>query len=223
MISRFSRGALATVFVAVACLIAATGVAYAAVATRPVVVAIGDSIMEGHGLSPNQAWAATVAKERGWQLTNLATDGSGFLKTGNADDIFADQAEAAITLKPSIILLAGSSNDVGEPDAALDKATLATIASIRAALPDVQIIAISAIWGATTEPAQLNDIDHQVEAAIAQVGGVYLNIGQPLAGRPELMQSDAVHPTAAGQRVLAASVSAALNVQRGALYPGGRR
>lgn len=202
-------------FFVVAGLTAVGGVASAAPTTRPVVVAIGDSIMEGHGLSAGQAWIATIANRDDWHFTNLASDGSGFLKVGNKGDTFADQARAAIALHPSVIVLAGSSNDLGEPDGALAKATGTTIASIRAALPNVRIVAVSAIWGATSVPSQLNDIDNQVQAAIAAVGGEYLNIGQPLSGHPELMQSDAVHPTAAGQRVLAASVSAAFAAQRG--------
>jgi acyl-CoA thioesterase-1 len=173
--------------------------------------------MEGHGLSASSAWIATLAKQRGWRLTNLASDGSGFLKTGNRGDIFADQASDAIAMHPSVIFLAGSSNDVGEPNAELAKATLATIASIRASLPHVQIIGVSAIWGATALPAQLKDIDDQVQSALAAVGGDYLDIGQPLAGRPDLMQSDAVHPTAAGQRVIASSVSAAIAQLQGSL------
>ncbi len=217
MISRFGRGALAVVLVVAGSMLAATGVAFAANRDQPVVVAIGDSIMEGHGLSAGQSWVATIARQDGWRFTNLASDGSGFLKVGDKGDIFADQARAAIALHPSVVILAGSSNDVGEPDAALAASTSATIALLRAALPHARIIAISAVWGATAVPAQLTDIDHQVQAAISAVGGQYVDIGQPLSGHPELMQSDAVHPTAAGQRVLAASVLGALRASYVAL------
>jgi acyl-CoA thioesterase-1 len=217
VISRFGRGAIAVVLVVAASMLAATGVAFAANRDQPVVVAIGDSIMEGHGLSAGQSWVATIARQDGWRFTNLASDGSGFLKVGDKGDIFADQARAAIALHPSVVILAGSSNDVGEPDAALAASTSATIALLRAALPHARIIAISAVWGATAVPAQLTDIDHQVQAAISAVGGQYVDIGQPLSGHPELMQSDAVHPTAAGQRVLAASVLGALRASYVAL------
>ena len=42
------------------------------------------------------------------------------------------------------------------------------------------------------------------------VGGHYLDIGQPLGGHPELMQDDDVHPTVAGQVVLAGTIQAAI-------------
>jgi acyl-CoA thioesterase-1 len=206
MIVRHARSVVATLAV-VASLLAVGGVAFAETTGHTVAVAIGDSIMEGHGLSADQAWVATLAKEDGWEFTNLASDGSGFLKVGTKGDTFADQAQAAIAMHPSVVVLAGSSNDLGESNAALAKATTATLKTLRSALPTARIIAISAVWGATSLPPQMTEIDHQVRSAIAAVGGEYLDIGQPLAGHPELMQSDAVHPTAAGQRVLARAVS----------------
>jgi acyl-CoA thioesterase I len=213
MAFRLARGILAALLFAVSGVLVVSGVAVAS--SHPVVVAIGDSIMEGHGLRPGQSWAGLLAKQHGWRFTNLASDGSGFLKVGTKGDTFADQVRAAVKLNPSVILLAGSSNDLGESNPALAKETTATIASIRAALPDVKIIAVSAIWGATSAPAQLKDIDGQVESAVTAVGGKYVDIGQPLAGHPELMQSDTVHPTAAGQRVLADSIVAAFRAQDG--------
>jgi acyl-CoA thioesterase I len=213
MAFRLARGILAALLFAVSGVLVVSGVAVAS--SHPVVVAIGDSIMEGHGLRPGQSWAGLLAKQHGWRFTNLASDGSGFLKVGTKGDTFADQVRAAVKLNPSVILLAGSSNDLGESNPALAKETTATIASIRAALPDVKIVAVSAIWGATSAPAQLKDIDGQVESAVTAVGGKYVDIGQPLAGHPELMQSDTVHPTAAGQRVLADSIVAAFRAQDG--------
>jgi acyl-CoA thioesterase-1 len=213
MTNRLGRGTIAVVFIVIGSLLALGGAAYAATSVRPVVVAIGDSIMEGHGLTAGQAWAATIAKQDDWRFTNLASDGSGFVKVGNKGDTFADQARAAIALHPSVIILAGSSNDVGESDSVLATATGQTIASIRKALPHVRIIAVSAVWGATAVPSQLTDIDNQVQTAIAAVGGDFIDIGQPLSGHPELMQSDGVHPTAAGQLVLAAAVVAEFRAQ----------
>ncbi len=178
--------------------------------TGPVVVAIGDSIMEGHGLSPDQSWLAVLAERGGWRLTNLASDGSGFVTAGNNGDTFADQARAAIALHPSVVILSGSSNDLGAANATIDSSTIATIADLHAALPSATIIAVSATWGDTALPGQLTTIDSAVQAATLGVGGIYLDIGQPLQDRPGLMQADDVHPTAAGQDRLASAVNHAL-------------
>ncbi len=176
----------------------------------PVVVAIGDSVMEGHGLDPDQAWLALLARHDGWRFTNLASDGSGFVTVGTNGDTFADQAKVAETLHPDAIILAGSSNDLGADDAAISLETTATIAALHTALPHTKLIAVNSIWGDATVPAQLDVIDTAVQTAITEANGFYLDVGQPLAGRANLMQPDDVHPTAAGQRVLAAAVRRAM-------------
>lgn len=178
--------------------------------TGPVVVAIGDSIMEGHGLDPSDAWPSLLAEDYGWRLTNLASDGSGFVTVGDNGDTFADQAAVAVRLHPSIVIVSASSNDLGAPDSTIAGDTDATIRFIRAALPHAEIIAVSPVWNDTTEPAQLVSIGEDLVRAGQQVGARQLDIDQPLAGQPSLMQADDVHPTAAGQQVIASTVEAAL-------------
>jgi acyl-CoA thioesterase-1 len=172
----------------------------------PVVVAIGDSIVEGHGLDPSAAWPALLAEENGWRLTNLASDGSGFVTVGNNGDTFADQVEAAVKLRPSIVLLSGSSNDLGDDDASIAKATAQAIEHLRHALPHAQIVAVSPVWNDTQVPAQLRTIDADVVTAITAVGGSYLEVGQPFYDRRSLVQDDDVHPTNTGQEVLASAI-----------------
>src|SRR6218665_1828998 len=123
------------------------------------VVAIGDSIMSGHGLDPDQAWPTLLAQQFGWRLTNLASDGSGFVQVGDNGDTFADQARIAIGLSPDLIIFAGSSNDLGRSDAEISERTSGTIRAIRTALPTVGILAVSPIWNDTDEPSQLLTID----------------------------------------------------------------
>ncbi|WP_223691335.1 SGNH/GDSL hydrolase family protein [Leifsonia poae] len=181
-----------------------------AAANGPVVVAIGDSIMEGHGLEPSQAWPALLAEENGWRLTNLASDGSGFVTVGDNGDTFDDQVTAAAKLHPAIVLLSGSSNDLGVADSAITTATTATVDRLRADLPNAEIIAVSPVWNDKSVPPQLLTIDADTVSAVAGVQGRNLEIGQPLFGQPSLMQGDDVHPTADGQQVLATAIENAL-------------
>jgi acyl-CoA thioesterase-1 len=176
----------------------------------PVVVAIGDSIMEGHGLAPSEAWPALLADEYGWRLTNLASDGSGFVTVGSNGDTFADQVAVAARLDPSIVLVSGSSNDLGGDDTMIAGKTAATIRALHTALPRAEILAVSPIWNDKDVPPQLVSIDVDVARAVTAVGGRTLEIGQPLYGRPSLLQPDDVHPTPAGQQVIAAAVAGAL-------------
>ncbi len=174
------------------------------------VVAIGDSIMSAHGLAPDQSWLALVAQTQGWKLTNLASNGSGFVTVGDDGDTFSDQTIVALSLHPDVIILSASSNDLGVSDAVLANATTALIERIHLVLPQTKILTVDAIWGASDIPGQLTEMDSAVEQASAQAGGAYLDIGQPLSDTADLMQSDGVHPNAAGQAALAQAFDAAL-------------
>jgi len=172
------------------------------------VVAIGDSITGGHGLAPDDAWPILVARKRGWALTNLGTDGAGFSAPGASGETYDDQVADAADLHPDFVIISGSDNDIGQP---ADLATITTSAmtKLRAALPDATIIATSAI-GPSYPSSLLKQVDTRVRAATLKVHGIYLDIGEPLKGRAGMLQSDGEHPTAAGQRVLADAIEAAL-------------
>ncbi|WP_116284132.1 SGNH/GDSL hydrolase family protein [Subtercola boreus] len=170
----------------------------------PVVVAIGDSIMSGHGLDdPSGSWPQLLADRNGWQLTNLADDGTGFVQPGDNDDTFQDQVAIAVQLDPSIVIIAASNNDLGVDSSELADQTNSTLQSLRAALPEAQIIALSAFWGDETPPDELQEATDDIHSAADTVGAAFVDIGQPLAGRADLMQDDDVHPTADGQELLA--------------------
>jgi acyl-CoA thioesterase I len=170
------------------------------------VVAIGDSIMDGHGLDDAQSWPEVVARTHGWNLTDLAADGDGFVTPGNDGTTFADQVTKAIKLHPSMVILSGSSNDLGKDETQVEAAITAAIAKLRAALPDAAIVAASPVWREDAFPAQLTQIANAVAHAVRAAGGTVLTFADPLRGHPELMQSDDVHPTAAGQLAIAALV-----------------
>ncbi|GGF10711.1 hypothetical protein GCM10011399_00650 [Subtercola lobariae] len=178
--------------------------------------------MDGHGVDPAEAWPLVAAEQNNWQLTDLAVDGTGFLQLGNDDNTFQAQVDEAQTLSPSVVIISASSNDLGQDDSALAAATLSTMQSLRAALPQAQIIALSAFWGDTTAPPQLDSVDSALVIAANATGATYVDIGQPLAGRPDLMQSDDVHPTADGLRMLGEAISSDLALEAPvAQNPGG--
>jgi acyl-CoA thioesterase-1 len=183
-------------------------------AADPTVVTIGDSIMKGHGLNADQAWPALMAARDDWRLDNLACDGAGFLAIGDDADCgetFAGLVKKAAALHPRTVIVEGSSNDFGQDDGSLAAETATQLRQLRAALPNAQIIGLSTIWADTAVPAQLADVDAQVREAVQAVGGTFVAVGQPLSGHPEWMQSDDVHPTAAGQRALFGAVRSAFD------------
>lgn len=177
------------------------------------VVAIGDSIMDGHGLDDGQSWPEVVARTHGWALTDLAADGDGFVTPGNDGTTFADQVTTAIRLRPSMVILSGSSNDLGKDETQVESAIAAAVQRLRAALPDATIVAASPVWREDAFPAQLTRIAAVVAKDVRAAGGTVLSFADPLRGHPELMQSDDVHPTAAGQLAIAALVEQRLEAE----------
>jgi Lysophospholipase L1 and related esterases len=192
----------------------ATAISTPTPASHHVVVVIGDSITGGHGLAPDQAWPVLLARKQGWALTNLGTDGAGFRQQGSSGETYDAQVSDAAELHPDLVIVSGSTNDLGQSADDLMTVTRAEMAKLRAALPHATIVATSTIWSDTDAPPQVDSISDQVRTAAEQVHGIYIDIGQPLFGHPELMQSDDVHPTAAGQRVLADAIDKALTAAR---------
>lgn len=177
------------------------------------VLTIGDSIMKGYGLTPGDAWPELISATNGWDLTSLACDGAGFLASGNPDECgnsFVDVSRSAASLDPDLIIIEGSSNDFGQSNSQLLSATVSALTILRSEFPNAEIIGLSTVWSDTEPPAQLADINAQVQRAVTAVGGRYLDIGQPLRAHPELLQDDDVHPTVTGQVALASAIQTAI-------------
>ncbi|WP_186317681.1 SGNH/GDSL hydrolase family protein [Curtobacterium sp. 9128] len=176
------------------------------------IVVIGDSISGGHGLTTAQAWPALLADEHHWALTNLSCDGAGVAALGDTDDCasaYGTLVERAVDLRPRVVFVQASSNDLGMDDAGIRSATNQVVADVHRQLPDAHLVGLSAIWNQDAPPAQLAVISKALRKAIHREGGQYVDIGEPLRGHPAWMQSDDVHPTAVGQQAIAADVAKA--------------
>ncbi|MGU3409814.1 SGNH/GDSL hydrolase family protein [Microbacterium sp. M1A1_1b] len=176
------------------------------------VVVVGDSISGGHGLTESQAWPALLAEHQHWALTNLSCDGAGVAALGDDDDCasaYPTLIKRAVVLRPQVVLVQASSNDLGMDDAEIRSATNQVVADVHRRLPGARLIGLSAIWNQDAPPAQLAVISKALRKAIQHEGGQYVDIGTPLRGHPSWMQSDDVHPTVQGQQAIEASVAAA--------------
>lgn len=176
------------------------------------VVVIGDSISGGHGLPAEQAWPAVLARTERWQLTNLSCDGAGVLTEGDTDSCasaYEGLVQRAVALRPAVVLVQASSNDLGQDQDEVDGATEQLVADVHRLLPRARVVGLSAIWNEQQPPAQLVAISAALRSAIDEDGGTYVDVGQPLRGHADWMQSDDVHPTARGQRAVLAAVTAA--------------
>ncbi|WP_314454896.1 SGNH/GDSL hydrolase family protein [uncultured Microbacterium sp.] len=175
------------------------------------VVTLGDSVMSGFGLSAREAWPRLLAERTHLSLVNLACPGMGFVVEGDCGTPYAGLVPAVAALRPDLVIVQSSSNDFWQDPDEIRFETADTVERVHEAAPDALIVALSTIWNDDPEvPDDTAVTSDALRDAVEAVGGTYIDIGQPLVGHPEWLQSDDVHPTAGGQRAIEAAVSSAL-------------
>ncbi|WP_426623744.1 SGNH/GDSL hydrolase family protein [Leifsonia sp. McL0607] len=187
----------------------------------PTAVVIGDSIAIGWDVPAEDAWPLIASERLGWNLTDLGEGGAGFTRPGVNTHDFHDQVSAAIRLRPQVVIIAATRNDVATATTApatVKTATQAAIDRLSGALPDTTIIGMGAVWGATAAPPVASVMDDALKNAVIGAGGHWLAIGQPFLGRADLMQTDGVHPNTAGQSLLGKTVADA--IAKAGIEPG---
>jgi lysophospholipase L1-like esterase len=171
---------------------------------RPVVLAIGDSVMKGYGDPVGDSWLDIIAKKQNWNLIDRSCDGAGFIKVAPADCgmNFAGIISGTKGLSPDYVIITGSANDFGTNNAQLNSVTGEAIEQLRTQFPRASIIGLPVAWGDQQPPGKVAVIDSQIAAAMQSVNGTFVDFGTPLRAHPELMQADHLHPLPAGQIAL---------------------
>ena len=172
---------------------------------HPTVAVIGDSIESGAGLPPADAWPALVAVDRHWELENYSVPGAGFVTHGGDEQGFGAQVDQAIALRPDMVLIGASDNDLGRVVSTVSAAMTAAVERLRTALPHARIVGFNALTGQASDD-DLAPLNEALRDAVTAVGGHWLDLGQPYRGQARLVQDDGEHPTPAGQQAIAAAV-----------------
>ena len=175
------------------------------------VVTVGDSLMSGFGLDLGEAWPVLLAGRAHLSLTNLACSGMGFVVSGDCGTPYVGFAPALAALQPDLVIIESSSNDFGEDPDDVYSETVVTVEQMHEAAPDARIVGLSTIWNDDPDvPDDTAVTSDALRDAVDAVGGTFVEVGQPLAGHPEWMQEDDVHPTPRGQRAIEQTVMSAL-------------
>lgn len=175
------------------------------------VVTLGDSLMSGFGLEPEQAWPALLATRAHVSVTNLACPGMGFVVQGDCGTAYAGLVPAVAALQPQLLIVESSSNDFWEDEDEIRVDTADTVDQLHSAAPQARIIGLSTIWNDEADvPGDTQVTSDALKDAVDKVGGTFIDVGQPLQGHPEWMQEDDVHPTPRGQRAIEQTVMSAL-------------
>lgn len=178
-------------------------------AARPKIVMLGDSLTAGLGLTPGQAYPALIQERlnregRGYDVVNAGV--SGDTSAGGLSRFdWALQGDVRVL----VVALGGNDALRGLPPEQL-KRNLAEIIT-RAQARHITVI----LAGMEAPPNYGRDYAvsfHRVYPALAREYHVALIpfLLQGVAGDPKLNQPDGIHPTAAGARIVAENVWAAL-------------
>ncbi|MDJ1113255.1 SGNH/GDSL hydrolase family protein [Microbacterium dauci] len=188
----------------------------------PTAVFIGDSYTVGAG-GAKGGFVKTVARSQKWAAVNLGRGGTGYTDNPtqtqeNAKNAcgrdycesFREIIPLALKESPDIVVVSGGRVNSKTTPATVDSAVQDVFASIREALPNARIIAISPLWDSREPPEGLQAVARSVKEHVEAVGGEYLDVGQPLGGHPEMVAADLVHPNDDGYSAIASAVVAAL-------------
>lgn len=188
------------------------------VAPVKTVTLIGDSYTVGAGSSDGHGILDAFAQTQPWSVTSRANGGAGY---GHAVDgelaqkacaadrcpSYLEAIENIEAADPQIVIVSGGRNDLDETDPAAGVRRF--YVALRAALPNAKIYATSPLWDSTRPPAELGDIAAAVRSSVKMVGGTYVDLGQPLTRKPDLISDDGVHPNDQGYAALSAAVTSA--------------
>src|SRR2546423_3216250 len=173
------------------------------------IVALGDSLTAGYGLSRKQAWPALVAdkmREAGYEFEVVNAGSSGDTTAGGLRRL---PAILRGHQKIDIFILELGINDVfrGTPIEQIRSNLQAIIDQTRARYPNVSIVV-----------AGMQLPNYSTDDYVGAFGGIFAALAKKnrttlipfflegVGGDPDLNQSDRVHPNSAGQRVLAENV-----------------
>lgn len=166
------------------------------------VVVLGDSIAAGLGLPVDQAFPAVVQSML--RADGLSVDVQNAGVSGDTSAAGASRLAWLLKQAPDLLVVELGGNDLlrGQPVEATE-ARLRDIVT-RAQAAGVQVVLLGIRAPGSVGPEHQAAFD-SVYSRVAQDTGAAFVPGflDPLMGKPELLQADGLHPTPAGQRLLA--------------------
>ena len=173
---------------------------------RPTIVAFGDSLTAGYGAPPGESYPDFLQQElldRGFEY-KVINEGV----SGDTTSIALQRIDFAIAENPKIVVLALGGNDGlrGLPADAME-------ANLREMVERFQKAGATVVLAGMTLPPNFGAVYiRQFESAfqhVAEQTGAKLIpfLLDGVAADPQLNQEDGIHPTAAGNRVIARTVA----------------
>lgn len=173
------------------------------------ILILGDSITAGYGLDREQAYPALLQKNIEARRLPYTVINAGMSGDTSAGGLSRLDWILKHSPPPAVLIVALGANDGlrGLPVKNLQENLQAIIARVRQAQPTVKVL----IAGMLVPPNMGSDYARdfsQVFATVAQKEQAVLIpfLLDRVAGLPDLNQDDQIHPTAAGQKIVATTV-----------------
>lgn len=168
----------------------------------------GDSYTVGFGATSGTGYVGTTATAMGWTPVLNAQSGTGYLNpstTPGQTSYFGRLAQVQPS-DPDIVLVQGSTNDVGQPPAAVEVAAAEFYRGLRAAVPDAQVVVLGPLGPPGIDPVLIAGIRDALYRAATAAGVPYIDpIAEGWLASPTLFV-DTVHPSDAGYAELSADL-----------------
>jgi hypothetical protein len=182
---------------------------------------LGDSYTAGFGASQvDKSAPYLLAQHYGWRPVDLARGATGYISSPPDPGQFwcglqhcpsyTESIPATAAAIPAIVIVNGGRNEVAiSGTARWTQGVKDFYTALRRSVPQATIIATSPIWDDSPTPPEIAAMREVVRQAVTAVGGIFVDLGEPLLGRPDLVASDGVHPNDAGNEAIAAAFEAA--------------
>ncbi len=183
---------------------------------------IGDSYTVGLGATPGHGFTTVLAAAERWNENNFGRGGTGYFTElhdqhalGGCRETFCPKYEdvipAVVKIRPAIVMVSGGRNDRGHGASEEEASIAGFFRALRQQLPHARILVTSPLWDASVPPKAMGTIAAAVKRQSAAVAAEYLDLGQPLAGRTDLLAADHVHPNDQGYAVIAAVIKSKIS------------
>ena len=182
-----------------------------ALAEDPTVVFLGDSYTVGVG---GTGYVTRTAAELGWVAYAQGESGTGYRNpsTTPGQTVFGDRIAGVVAADPDVVVVQGSTNDVGQRPRLVQAAAADLYAALHASLPAARLIVLGPLSPPDVDAGAVLALRDALSAAASAAGLPYID---PVAGGwlspPDGLFADGIHPNDAGYAQLSDDLAAALH------------
>ena len=165
---------------------------------------IGDSIISGGGASDSsQRFSSLVASKYGWVELNEARNGIGYLAKSNGcgKETCPNLSELVDSLQgyqPDVILVSAGRSDPYQAENNLSASVKDFYRQLSQSFPESKIITVLPFLNLEEQTPEFQNFKSNVRYWSGVYGAEPVDLGQPLAAKPELMTADGYQPNDKG-------------------------